>query len=262
MRYAMSEIRSRVLLILTCVLVLSAAHAETAGDIVASADRVRNPDRPFRVTASVIEYKSGQAIDRNVFTVFSKLDPATGQFRDLMLYAEPPRDAGKVLLLNGDNLWFYDPTSQQSVRISPQEKLVGQAAAGDVLTENLAVDYTPALLGIETIEDGSQIQRSCWHLILKAANDAATYNRVEYWVEQGSYYPIKAKFYADSGGLLKVLYYRDYAKRGDRVAPTQAVIVDAVDSTLVTTVDFGEPHFQRIPDAWFQRDYLPHLQLN
>jgi outer membrane lipoprotein-sorting protein len=238
------------------------ACAESAHDIVAGADKVRNPDRPFRVAATVIEYKSGQATDKNVFDVYSKMDPATGQFRDVMVYVEPPRDAGKMLLLNGANLWFYDPASRQSVRISPQQKLAGQASAGDVLTENLAVDYTPSILGIETIDDANRQQRNCWHLELKAANDAATYNRVEYWVEKDTDDPIKAKFYADSGSLLKTLYYRNFVKRGERNAPAQAVIVDAVDSALVTTVDIGEPHFQDIPDAWFQRDYLPHLKFD
>ncbi len=250
------------LLLLALALFATAAQGENARDIVAGADKVRNPDRPFRVTATVIDYKSGQAVGKNVYTVFSKLDPSTGQFRDVMLYVEPPRDAGKILLLNGSNLWFYDPASHQSVRISPQEKLSGQASAGDVLTENLAVDYTPTILSSETIQDASKQQRACWHLELKAASDAATYNRVEYWVEQSTEYPIKAKFYADSGGLLKVLYYRNYAKRDDRMSPAQAVIVDAVDSASVTTVDLGEPHLQNIPDAWFNRDYLPHLKFN
>lgn len=244
------------------VLFATASRAQSAHDIIAGADEVRNPDQPFRITATVTEYQSGKATDRDVFTVYSKLDPASGQFRDVMLYVEPPRDAGKMLLLNGDRLWFYDPASQQSVRISPQEKLAGQASAGDVLTENLAVDYAPTILGVDTIEDANRQQRRCWHLELKATSDAATYNRVEYWVEQDSYDPIKAKFYADSGGLLKILYYRDFVKRGARAAPAQAVIVDAVDSTLVTTVDLGELHFQDIPDAWFERDYLPHLKLD
>jgi outer membrane lipoprotein-sorting protein len=240
----------------------TAAQAQSAREIVAAADKVRNPAKPFRITATVIEYRSGTAVDRNVFTVFSKLDPKTGQFRDIMLYAAPPRDAGKLLLLNGDNLWFYDPASQQSVRISPQQKLTGEASAGDVLTENLAVDYTPTLLGTAHIEDANHRQRICWHLELTAANDAATYNRVDYWVEQTTNRPIKAKFYADSGALLKILYYRGYAGGGARSAPRQAIILDAVDSRLVTTVDFGEPHFQDIPDLWFQRDYLPHLKLD
>ena len=251
----------RSLLVLTFLALATTAYAQSAREIVVAADKVRNPDRPFRVTATLILYKSGNPVDRSVFSVFSKLDPATGQFRDVMIYVEPPRDSGKILLLNGNNLWFYDPASRQSVRISPQQKLTGEAAAGDVLTENLAVDYTASILGTESIEDASRRTRVCWHLELKAANEAATYNRIEYWVEQKTSYPIKAKFYADSGGLLKILYYRGYAKRGGRAGPGQAIIIDAVDSTAVTTVDFGTPHFQDIPDAWFQRDFLPHLKL-
>ncbi|HEX3602971.1 MAG TPA: outer membrane lipoprotein-sorting protein, partial [Steroidobacteraceae bacterium] len=248
------------LLLALAIAPLGGLAADNARDVMSGADRVRNPDRPFRVTATVVEYKSGKPVDKNVYTVFSKVDPATGQFRDVMIYAAPPRDAGKMLLLNGANLWFYDPGSRQSVRISPQQKLTGEASAGDVLTENLAVDYAAAILDTQEIEDASRQKRICWHLELKAAGDAATYNRVEYWVEQGSYFPVKAKFYADSGALLKVLYYRDFAKRGDRVSPAQAVIIDAVDSSLVTVVDVGDLHFQDIPDSWFQRDYLPHLK--
>jgi hypothetical protein len=91
--------------------------------------------------------------------------------------------------------------------------------------------------------------------------DAATYNHVDYWIEKDSYYPVKAKLYADSGALLKVLYYRNFVQRAGHIAPEQAVIIDAVDATLVTTVDLAEPQFQEIPDAWFQRDYLPHVNV-
>jgi outer membrane lipoprotein-sorting protein len=240
----------------------AAAQAESAQDIVAGADRVRNPQAPFRSTVTTTEYTAGKPTDRNVFTVYSKLDPATRQFRDLVIYVDPPRDAGKMVLFRGNVLWFYDPASKDSIRIPPQQTLTGQASAGDVLTENLAVNYTAALLGEETIADGNRQPRACWHLDLKAANDGATYNRVEYWVEKTSHDPIKAKFYSDSGVPLKTLYYRNYAPGLDGVRPTQAVIVDAVDAALVTTVDFAAARYQDIPDAWFQRDYLPQLTAN
>jgi len=38
------------------------------------------------------------------------------------------------------------------------------------------------------------------------------------------------------------------------------VIIDAVDSSLVTTVAAAGFRAQEIPDAWFQRDYLPRLE--
>jgi len=43
------------------------------------------------------------------------------------------------------------------------------------------------------------------------------------------------------------------------VRPSEAVIIDAVDSSLVTSLQFGELQAQDIPEAWFQRDYLPRV---
>ena len=124
-----------------------------------------------------------------------------------MRYTAPPRDAGKAALLDGTILWFYDPASKASVRISPQQRLLGQASIGDVLTVNLAVDYAGKLVGTEQIQDAGRQQRICWHLDMTATNDLATYARVEYWVEQQTFRPIKAKFYSDSGRLLKILLF-------------------------------------------------------
>ena len=59
-----------------------------------------------------------------------------------------------------------------------------------------------------------------------------------------------------------MLYYRGFTQRLGAVRPGGAVIIDAVDSTLVTTVQFGDPTFQDIPDFWYQRDYLPDCGRN
>jgi hypothetical protein len=236
------------------------ALAQTAQDIIAASDKVRNPGQPFRSTDTLTEFIAGKPRDQNILLVFAKEDPETRQFRNLIRYLEPPRDQGKMVLLDGRVLWFYDPSSKASVRISAQQRLIGQASIADVLTVNFAIDYTGKLLGDETIQDAARQNRICWHLDMKAANDQSTYNRVEYWVEHTTNYPIKAKFYSDSGRLLKILYYRNFAERLGAVRPTEAVIIDAVDSSLVTTVAFGDYRPQEIPEAWFQREYLPRLR--
>jgi len=241
--------------------IAAAAHAQEAQEIIAAADRVRNPGVPFRVTSTLTEFVSGAARSSSVIAVYAKVDKTTGQFRDLVRYVEPPRDAGKMALLDGTVLWFYDPASKASVRISPQQRLIGQASVGDVLTVNLALDYSGTLLGAETIQDSERRQRNCWHLDMKAANDRATYNRVEYWVEKESSYPIKSKFYSDSGRLLKILYYGKFASELGGIRPTEAIIIDAVDSALVTRIKFGDYRAQEIPESWFQRDYLPRLRV-
>lgn len=236
------------------------AEAQSAHEIVAATDKVRNPGQPFRSTLRLTEYVGGQERDHDSLVVYSKEDGATRQFRNLVQYVEPARDTGKRVLLDGHSLWFYDPNSKVSVRISAQQRLIGQAAIGDILTVNLAADYASSIMGTETIDDATRQPRKCWHLELKASNDLATYNRVEYWVEQGSFYPIKGKFYADSGRLLKIVYFRKFAQQLGAVRPTEVIIIDAVDSSLATTATLGEYAYQEIPEAWFQRDYLPHLQ--
>jgi outer membrane lipoprotein-sorting protein len=246
---------------LASLLLAAAAYAQTATEIVAATDKVRNPRQPFRSTITFTEYISGRERDHDKLEVFSKEDPATGQFRNLVQYTEPARDAGKRVLLDGPSLWFFDPASKTSVRISPQQRLIGQAAVGDVLTVNLVVDYSASLIGTETIPDAARTERQCWHLDLKAANDRAVYNRIEYWVEQNTYYPIKGKLYSDSGRLLKIVYFRNFTERLGAVRPTEEVIIDAVDTALATTAAFADNSFQDVPDVWFQRDYLPRLQI-
>jgi len=253
--------RMRLLSLAAALCLSGLAHAQTAQEIVAATDKVRNPGQPFRTTFRLTEYVSGQERNHDSLVVFSKEDPATRQFRNLVQYVEPARDAGKRVLLDGHSLWFYDPDSKVSVRISAQQRLIGQASIGDILTVNLAADYTASVIGTDTIVDAARQQRQCWRLELKAGNDQANYNRVEYWVEQGTFYPIKGKFYADSGRLLKIVYYRNFALRLGAVRPTEAIIIDAVDSSLATTVSFGDFTSQEIPEAWFQREFLPRLQV-
>lgn len=243
------------------MLVVGGAQAQTAREIVAATDNVRNPSQPFRSTVTFTEYISGRERDHDTLLLYSKVDAVTGQFRNLVQYVDPARDAGKRVLLDGRSLWFFDPASKTSVRISPQQRLIGQAAVGDVLTVNLVVDYNATLIGTESVADSTRAQRQCWHLDLEAANDRAVYNRIEYWVEQGTFYPIKGKLYSDSGRLLKIVYFRNFATRLGAQRPVEEIIIDAIDTSLATTATFSGDAFQDVPDAWFQRDYLPRLQI-
>jgi outer membrane lipoprotein-sorting protein len=260
MRYAMSK---RIAILgLGAWLAMHAVpgFSQTAQEIVAATDKIRNPGQPFRSTLTLTEFVGGKERSHNALVLFSKED-ASHNFRNLLQYVEPARDAGKRVLLDGRSFWFYDPTSQASVRISPQQRLVGQAAIGDVLTVNLAIDYTATIAGNETIDDANRQKRNCWHLELKSATETAVYNRVEYWVEQGTFHPVKGKFYSDSGRLLKIIYYRTFTERLGMLRPTESVIIDAIDSSLATVAVLTDSRFQEVPDAWFQRDYLPRLQI-
>jgi hypothetical protein len=255
-RHALSfALTAAVLLI--CGLAL--ADGPSAMDIITAADNVRNPSNPFRVSLSLVEYQSGQAHDTLNLAVHSKIDPATGQYRNLVRYTAPARDVGKLVLLNGGSMWFYDPASKASIRISAQQRLIGQASNGDVLTVNLAHDYTPRIVGEESVQDADHQQRSTWHLDLVAKTGDAAYARLETWVEKSTHRTVKSKFYSDSGRVLKLAYYRKYESALGATRPFETIIVDAVDPHLVTKVTSSDYRAEAVQDAWFQRDSLPRF---
>ncbi len=269
----MSKVANRFVMATLTAMVLFSGNTQTAAqqsvgdkltaqEMIAASDRVRNPDQPFRLTNTLVEYISGKPRDRVVLVVYARENKKTAQFDNLVRYVQPPRDTGKIVLMNSTNMWFYDPASKASIRISPQQRLIGQASDGDVLTVNLARDYTAKIVGEETLQDADRKDRNCWHLDLIAATSDAIYSRLEYWIELGTYRSVKAKFYSDSGRLLKIAYYRKYQEQLGGMRPTETIIIDAVDSNLVTTITSSDYRFQEIPEAWFQRDFLPRLKVD
>jgi outer membrane lipoprotein-sorting protein len=246
------------------VVLTAAAHAAepTGQEIIASVDAGRNPGQSFRVVDNLTEYVGGQPRNSMQLVIFATQNKATHQYNNLIRYVLPSRDAGKMVLFNGSNMWFYDPSSKASVRISPQQRLLGQASNGDVATVNLAKDYTAKLLGEEKLLDADKQTRDCWHLELKAATDEAVYSRVEYWVEKGTYHQIKGKFFSDSGRLLKIAYYHKFMPMLGRQVPAETIVIDSVNQNLVTTMAVSDMRAQDVPESWFQRDFLPRLKID
>jgi outer membrane lipoprotein-sorting protein len=234
--------------------------APDAQAILAASDAVRNPARSFAVTATLIEYRNSKQTETDTLTVYSKANDASGQFRTLIRFVAPQRDANKLMLKNGNDLWFYDPSSQASIRLSPQQRLLGQASNGDVVTVNFAKDYQAELLGEEEVADGERILRRCYKLGLAAVAVDVTYHRVEMWIDISSSRPVKARFFAESGHLLKTAYYRKFQPQLGIERPTEVVIIDGLDPAWVTVIRYSDYAWREVPEAWLQRDYLPRFK--
>ena len=239
---------------------VSSASAPDPQAILAASDAIRNPDRPFGITVTLTEYRNGVRTEVTTLAVYSKADPGSGRFNSLVQFVAPPRDANKLMLKAGNDMWFYDPESKASIRLSPQQRLLGQAANGDVVTVNLARDYEARLEREEEILDGDRQQRRCYRLVLTATSPAVTYHRIEHWIETTTNRPVKARFYAESGGLLKTAFYRRYQHELGVERPTETVIIDGADPGWITVMRYADYASRDVPDAWFQRDYLPRFR--
>jgi len=249
--------------VFTSVLLAAATAAQAAPnaqEILAASDAVRNPSKPFGLTVTLIEYRNARQTDGNTLNVYSKAEAASGQFRSLIRFAAPVRDMNKLMLKNGNDLWFYDPSSKASIRLSPQQRLLGQAANGDVVTVNLAKDYKAELAGEESVQDGDRQARKSYKLALTGVSPDVTYHRIEMWIDISNSRPVKARFYTESGQLLKTAYYRRYQPQLGAERPTEAVIIDGLDPGWVTVMRYSDYAYRDIPEAWLQRDYLPRFR--
>jgi hypothetical protein len=209
-----------------------AGAAPSAQAILSASDAIRNPDKPFGLTVTLVEYRNGTQTDTTTLGVYSKADANNGQFRSLIRFIAPARDANKLMLKNGNDLWFYDPSSKASIRLSPQQRLLGQAANGDVVTVNLAKDYQAQLAAEEDIQDG----------------------------DSSNSRPVKARFYTESGQLLKTAYYRRFQLQLGEERPTETIIIDGLNPNWVTVMRYSEYARREVPEAWLQRDYLPRFR--
>ena len=172
---------------MTAILLIGIGAAQafatpTAQEILAAADAVRNPDFSFGLTSTLIEYKNSKQTDTSTLAVYSKADTSNGQFRRLIRFIAPARDANKLMLKSGNDLWFYDPSNKASIRISPQQRLLGQAANGDIVTVNLAKDYQAKLAAEEDTQDGERQTRHCFKLALTANTADVTYHHIDMWI--------------------------------------------------------------------------------
>ncbi|MDR3416513.1 MAG: outer membrane lipoprotein-sorting protein [Nevskia sp.] len=250
--------RATVLAALLFALAAAAAPPD-AQHILAASDDVRNPQYPFSITTTLIEYRDGKQTDSTALQVYSKAAENSGQFRSLIRFVAPPRDANKLMLKNGNDLWFYDPTGKSTIRLSPQQRLLGQAANGDVVTVNLAKDYRAKLAGEEDVQDGERQNQHCYKLELAAAAPDVTYDHIEMWIAAATSRPIKARYFSESGRLLKSAYFRHFQDNLGQQRPTEMVIIDGLNPNWVTVMRYSDFVKRDIPDTWLQADYLPRF---
>jgi hypothetical protein len=262
MKYMIKKISQLSALLLTSLLLLPIANAGSlsAMQILKQSDSIRNPGIPFSTQVTLIEYNKGKEVNRTVLKVHSKEQKNGGQYRSLVQFLRPKRDTGKLMLRNGNEIWFYDPAAKNSIRMSAQQRLMGQASTGDVMTSNFALDYRVKLMGEETIKDATRKPHATYHLYMTANTGEVAYAFADYWIEKGTNRPVKAKFYSKSKRLMKIAYYTSFQNQLGGVRPTQVLIIDGVDTSKVTKLQMSNFKKVNIPDAWFQRSYLPRFK--
>ena len=228
---------------------ISLAAELTAGEIVKRADSVRSPDTDFSVNVTITSVSSGKEARVTKYEVFVK-----GKDNTLIKTMYPPIERGRSVLMKGLDLWVYLPNIRRPVRISLQQRLVGEVSYGDIARVNFSGDYEAKIIREETIDE-----KTYYVLNLTAKDMRVTYNRATYWVQKDDFHPFKAEFYSISGKLLKICYYEDYQHRMERLRPMRLILEDPLRKGRKSIMQYSDMNPKQLPDKWFTRHYLQKL---
>ena len=228
-------------LILALTLITAGAHAQDAASILARSDAYRNPMTSYSIDVELTSFeKTRSATSR--FRVYGK-----GTERSVVEFVAPAADKGKYLLMLRDAMWIYLPSASRPIRISPLQRLMGQASNGDVARTSFTVDYVAS--GVT--QDGND-----WVIELDAKDPSLSYKRVRLWIDRTTYEPQRADFYVASGKLLKRAHYRQMGTMSGRRMITEIEIEDLLRAGNRTVMHYSNLVARENPDAMFTRDAL------
>ncbi|HKR64035.1 MAG TPA: outer membrane lipoprotein-sorting protein, partial [Thermoanaerobaculia bacterium] len=149
---------------LILLLALTASlRAEDAASLLARSDVYRNPLSSFSIDVELTSFEHAKSTTSK-FRVYGK-----GSERSVVEFLAPAAEKGKYLLMLRDAMWIYLPTASRPIRISPLQRLMGQASNGDVARTSFTVDYNAT----NATEDAG-----AWVLDLDAKDPSLSYKKV------------------------------------------------------------------------------------
>ncbi|MFA0811409.1 outer membrane lipoprotein-sorting protein [Microbulbifer epialgicus] len=185
-------------------------------------------------------------------------DIAVRNGRALAMTTAPRRYRGEKILIASRAMWYAKPGLRKPVSISPQQRLVGEAANGDIASTQYARDYTPQYLGTETL-DGTP----CYKLMLTAATDSATYESIIYYLDRGTLLGVKAEFLTASGIPLKIALfeYGNQVQVEGKAQPfvSRMKIVNANFPERFSVLEYAQVSPANPPESLFTVDTLMTL---
>jgi putative ABC transport system permease protein len=156
------------------------------------------------------------------------------------------KNKGQTLLMRGDDMWYFLPSVSRPIRITPIQRLLGNASNGDVARVRYAIDYEPTLAGEETIAG-----TKCTILELRAKRKGATYQRMRYAVRHTDARPVRAEFFLGSGKQTKTAFFEEPRTEGGQTVMSRLVIVDHIKDGSKTIMEFSGFTPRELPDKLF-----------
>ncbi len=233
-------------------LLSSTAQAQDITTLLKAADRYRMSAENQQVDTQVTVYNTDGSQDKERrYTVF-----AQSERKSLVLMQSPVEKGQKVLML-ADDFWLLMPNTQRPMRITPMQKLLGDASTGDIAAMNWAGDYTGTVVGEEPCANSNNDNNkaTCLHLSLQASRKGVTYQRIELWIGKARHEPVRADLFVQSDKLAKqARFVMD--KPANPTTVSEMVLVDQLSNKKETRIKYLARKDRTVPAEWLNPMFL------
>jgi hypothetical protein len=226
-----------------------ATRAADLRALLQTADGFRLAAGEVEVRTSVRLLKNGELDKERLYKVLLK--PG----RRSLVISDSAVEKGQKVLMLADDFWIILPSSQRPVRITPTQKLLGEASAGDIANMTWSEDYDGQIVG-----DAERDGRPCLQLDLLARHKGATYRRVVLYVARAGGEPVAADLYVASDKLAKEASFEMGELHGRRQVVMMR-LVDRIQTNRVTEVRYLDQQARPVPDEVFNPMYLTHNEI-
>lgn len=235
----------KIFIISLLLLLHPIVQADNISQRLKRADGYRQNGESVRIEMEVKLYKQNNLHKTRRYSVY-----VGSQRRSLVLFRSVS-ELGQKVLMRDDQFHMFMPKSRRAIRITPLQKLLGEASTGDVANMTWHEDYTPRLLKDNETANGV----SCRILELTSRRKGSTYDRIELYLERQSDAPVYARLYLRSGKLAKEASYEMGEIDGNRMV-IGMTLQDAIKPGRSTHIKYLSMTAIDIPAHYFNPQYL------
>jgi len=218
---------------------------ENADAILEKIDGYRDVGDSFSMNIKISDFENDKLNEEATFSGYF-----SGNDKSLLICTNG-KNKGMKVLMKGDDMWVNLTGSKRGLRITPVQRLMGQAANGDVAKVSFSQDYTGTLLKTEN---------EMVVLELKAKSKGATYQKAILYAEAKSFKPVKAEFFLTSGKHFKTAYYMEFKMIEGRNTVSKVKIEDKMNPKLYTIMENSGFKNKNIPEKYFNVMFLPNIE--
>lgn len=218
-------------------------------NILQEIDRYRVPYEQFLIRTKLTSYEGNTMKESAVFDAY-----INGEDKSLVIEKEGKNKDMKILYVD-EKMWVQLPSSRRPIRITPIQRLMGQASNGDVAKIGFKADYS-----IENCDTVSLGDQRCYKLLLKAKRKTSTYHQINLYVLQESCKPIKAEFYLISGKHFKTAEFIEYGLFPGKLLLKKMVIYDELRTDCKTIFEYTLIQEKKLPLRYYNKNHLIHVR--